>query len=385
MKKRDGKKNIYLLGGSSMFNDAGSEMIASILPFYITALGGGGVAIGALSGLREGLASIFKLLGGWYSDKLGKRMPFVFLGYLFSIISRFMLAIANSWQLIIGFVSLERLGKARDAPRDALIAKFTKKRGWGFGIHQMFDTAGGIIGSILVLFLLWRLNLELKTIILLAGMLSSLALIPLFFVKDVSSKPTKISLFKGINDLDKNLKYFIFVTAVFTLANFGLYMFLLLKAKEITGSIVTSIGLGVLFNVVWAFLSVTFGNLSDRLGRKTVIIMGYILFFAVSLGFVYANSLLALVILFISYGLVYAITNANQRAFVSDLSGKTKGTAQGFYQFVLGLASIMGGIIAGFFWSISPASMFIYLSAVSLISIILFLFVKDGNSDARTA
>src|SRR3989344_588374 len=254
--KKNGSKNITLLGSSSLFNDIGSEMIASILPFYISSLGGGGVAIGLLSGLREGLSSLFKLLGGWLSDKIGKRMPFVFFGYLLSVIFRFLLIIANSWQAVISFVGLERIGKLRDAPRDAIIAVSTKKRGRGFGLHQAMDTAGGIIGTIIVILLFWNFTINFKLIILIAAGISSLSLVPLFFVKDPLAKKSKEGLFKGIKNLNKKLKYFIFVASIFTIANFGLYMFLLLRARDITGSIIYALAIYLLFNIVWASLSV---------------------------------------------------------------------------------------------------------------------------------
>ncbi|MEM3116705.1 MAG: MFS transporter [Candidatus Pacearchaeota archaeon] len=129
-------KNVSLLGSSSFFNDIGSEMITPLLPFYITSLGGGGVAIGLLSGLREGLASIWKILGGWFSDLTGKRKIYIFLGYLVSTLFRFMLLLANSWQHIALFVSLERFGKARDPPRDAIISDSVKKTGRALGFFK---------------------------------------------------------------------------------------------------------------------------------------------------------------------------------------------------------------------------------------------------------
>jgi len=375
--KKNGTKNIWLLGLSSLFNDIGSEMIAPILPFFITALGGGGLAVGALSGLREGLSSLFKLLGGWYSDRIGKRMPFVFLGYVLSIMFRFLLVISNTWQYIIGFVSLERLGKLRDAPRDAIISESTEKRGRGFGIHQMLDTVGGILGALIVLILFWRFNLEFKSIILMAGLISILSLVPLFFVKEPKTKPQNKNLFKGISELSKKLKYFIFVASVFTLGNFGLYMFLLLRTKQITGSIAIALALGVLFNFVWAFFSIPFGNLSDNIGRKKVLMMGYVLFLFVSLGFVYLTGITSLIFLFVLYGIVYAITQANQKALVSDISGKLKGTAMGFYQAVVGVVNIAGGIIAGLLWDISYQVMFTYISIIAFFSIVLLMFVKE--------
>ncbi|MCK9595863.1 MFS transporter [Candidatus Pacearchaeota archaeon] len=375
-KKGSGFKNIFLLGGASLFNDVGSEMITPILPFYITQLGGAGLAVGLISGLREGLASLFKLFGGWFSDKMGKRMPFIFFGYFVSIIFRFLLSTINLWQYLIAFISFERFGKLRDAPRDALITQSTHHRGRGFGIHQMLDTTGGIIGTILVIFLFWKLQLGIKTIIIIAAGISAFSIIPLFFVREPKFKSTKISLLKGIHKLDKHLKYLIFVISFFTLGNFGLYLFLLLRAREISGNIVVPLVIYAVFNLVSAIFLVPFGNLSDKIGRKKVLLSGYILFFIISLGFIYVDSLFYLIILFALYGLVFAITQANQKAFVSDISGELKGTAFGFYSFVTGIVNILGGLIAGILWDISYSVMFTYISVIAFISIILLIFVK---------
>ncbi len=375
--EKKGNKNIKLLGASSLFNDIGSEMITPILPFYILALGGTGIAVGALSGLREGLSSLFKLFGGWISDRIGKRKGFVFSGYLISVISRFFLILAKTWQAVLGLISIERFGKLRDAPRDAIIAQSTKKRGRGFGIHQAFDAVGGIIGILLVIFLFWKIGMNFKLIILIAALLSSISLIPLFFVKEPKIKPAKEGLFKGIKNLDKRLKYFIFVASVFTLANFGLYMFMILLAKNFTGSILTSLILYAVFNFVFALFVIPFGKLSDKIGRKKVLFMGYSLFLLLALSFIFFSSLIYLVIAFVVYGLVYAMTMSNQRAFVSDLSGKMKGTALGFFHFAVGLVNILGGIIAGLLFDISYKTMFVYLSAVAFISIVLLGFVRE--------
>jgi len=354
-------------------------MITPILPFYITALGGGGIAVGLVSGLREGLASLFKFFGGWISDKTKKRLPFVFFGYLFSIVARFLLIMANAWQTIVAFISFERFGKLRDPPRDAVIADSTKQRGKGFGLHQSMDSLGGVVGTLLAILLFWKFGFEFKSIILVAAIVSMFALLPLFFVKEPHQKTTKGIKLKGAKDLHAKLKYFIFVASVFTLANFGMYMFLLLRAREITGSIIVALFLYVLFTLAYSMFAIPFGALSDKIGRKKVLLLGYSLFVFVSLGFVYSSSVLSLLFLFLSYGLVYAITQSNQRALVSDLANPDKkGTAFGLYESIIGLVNIPAGLIAGLLWNISPSVMFGYVAVVAIIAIGLLIFVREN-------
>lgn len=385
MKKMDdtSKKNVILLGTSSMFNDFSSEMITPVLPFYITSLGGAGFAIGALSGLREGLASLFKILGGWVSDRTGKRKPLLFVGYLLSLIFRFSLLIATSWRAVLTLVSFERIGKMRDAPRDAMIASYGGHRGMNFAIQQVMDNIGGIIGILVIIFLFWKFDIDFKVIIIIASIIAILSIIPLFFVKEKRYSKEKDNLYQGIKQVNKKLKSFVFVASVFTLANFGISMFLLLKVQEMTGSMLASLGMYALFNISYAAFVIPFGKLSDKIGRKKVLMMGYILFFVLSLGLIFLSNIFFLLIAFVLYGVVLAITHSNQRAFASDLMGKMKGTSMGFFHSVIGIVNIPAGIIAGLLWDVSSKAMFIYIAIVAFIAVILLHFFREGKSYKR--
>jgi MFS family permease len=370
--------NILLLGIVSFLNDFSSEMIMPILPMFITALGGAGLVVGLVGGLRESISSILKVFCGYCSDRTGKRKIFVSSGYLTSAVFKFLLSFSKVWQHILVFAGLERVGKGlRTAPRDAIIAdSMSEQRGRGFGIHRTLDTLGAILGSAVVFILFWFLKFDFKTIIFLAALLPVFSLIPLHFVKEKKRQPQDITLRLGIKNLPKPLKSFILVSGVFALANFS-YMFFILRAQEFfTGrlSVGVPILLYILFNVFYALFAIPFGALSDRIGRKRVLVFGYLLFSLTCLGFAFFNSLLAFIILFALYGMVYAIIDGNQRAFVSDLSsGELRATALGTFHTTIGLVALPSSLIAGLLWqNISPGAAFIYGSVVSTVSVVLF-------------
>ncbi len=378
--EKTGSRNAKLLGFSSFFNDIGSNAISAILPFYIIALGGGGIALGLVSGLRDGISSLFNMLGGWVSDRIGKRKPFVFLGYLVSDVFKFLLFISGSWGQVVAFDSASRIGKFRDSPRDAIIGKSKTARGKKFGIQQALDSAGALAGTILALILFWSLKLDFRTIILIAACLALVSLFTVSFVKDYKTRNAKSRQEKRAkkNSLSKKLKYFILVSSVFIFGNFGLYMFLELRAKEITGSIIAPLVLFVFFNLTYSAFPVAFGKLSDRIGRKKVLFSGYALFLAISLGLIFASNTIFLGILFALYGVVMAITDSGQRSVISDLSGESKkGTAFGFYYLATGIMAVAGGLIAGFLWNASYSAMFIFISLTALASLILLLFFRE--------
>jgi MFS family permease len=275
--------------------------------------------------------------------------------------------------------ALERVGKGlRTAARDAIIAEsMTKERGKGFGIHRTLDTCGAISGSIVVFLLFWLFSFDFRLIILIAGVIAFVSLIPLRFVKEAERQPQGTSLKVGLQGLPKSLKLFILISGVFALGNFS-YMFFIIRAQAVFAgklSIAGPILLYILFNIFYAAFAVPLGALSDKIGREKIILLGYLLFSLTSLGFAFFTSLPSFIVLFAVYGISCAAVDGNQRAFVSDLSSQQlKATALGALHTTIGLMALPASLIAGFLWqNIAPEVTFIYGSTLGFISVLLFV------------
>jgi len=374
--------NILLLGVVSFLTDLSSEMMMPILPMFITALGGTAFVVGLIGGFGDSIASILKVFSGYWSDRYGRRKPLVFSGYAISSIAKLFLALSTIWQHVLILRSVERIGKGlREAPRDAIIADsaLAEVRGTAFGIHRAMDTAGAIGGSLLAFLLFWYLGLEFKTIILACAVIAFLALIPFYRVREVRREPQKMSLGISFRALPRKLRGFILIATIFALGNFT-YMFFILKAQDFFTEVVSEraaiaipILLYVLYNTVYAILSIPSGMLSDRIGRRQVLLLGYALFGLTCLGFAFLDSLAAFIVLFTFYGLVYALVEGTQRAFVSDLaSEKLRGTALGTLHTCIGLAALPASLIAGALWQhIDPWTTFVYGGALGLTAALL--------------
>ncbi len=371
LKAKRGRKNIVFLGLASLINDISSEIIMPILPLFLSSLGATGLLIGLAGGLRESIASLLKVFSGWLSDKTKKRKIFVLFGYLFSAIAKLFISFSKTLLPAITFLSIERTGKGiRDAPRDAMIAESTKKRGGGFGLHRTLDTTGGVIGALIVLLLLWKLSFSFRTIILIAALISFLSLLPLIFVKDTFMSRKKLKL-----KLSGKLKYLLFVISVFTLANFS-YMFFILKASSHTSSKVLPVLLYLLFNIFYASLAFPFGKLADKIGKKKILVTGYLFFSLTVLLFSIVTSLTYLFLLFPLYGLSFALIMPTQPAFVADLTKQARATSLGIFHTLTGIIALPSSLIAGFLFQFSPSYPFLFSFAVSLIATILLLKLK---------
>ncbi len=365
--------NIILLGVVALLNDMSSEMIMPILPLFFAGLGASSLVIGLLGGLRDSISSILKVFGGYFSDRTGKRKIFVSSGYFLTALFKVTLGLSKIWPTALLNASLERIGKGiRTAPRDAIIAESTKNhKGRSFGLHRAFDTTGAILGSIIAFILFWYFGLSFKMIILLSAMVGFISLIPLIWVREKKIKPEKKSFKLSFKRLPKKVKKFILIASIFALANFS-YMFFILRVK---GFFLGKLAIGIpilfyiLYNFVYASLSIPLGNLADKIGKKKLIRFGYVLFFIVCMGFMLAKSWIEFVLLFALYGLVFAAVEGNQRALISDLvHEKHKATALGMFHTCVGILALPASLIAGFLWSINPNYTFLFGGFVSLIA-----------------
>ena len=348
-------RNILLLGFVSLLNDISSEIIQPVLPIFIASLGGGGLAVGLIGGISDGLPSLFKVLAGCWSDRLGKRKPLVVAGYALSAVGKLFLPIATTWQHVFLLKTLERSGKGvRSAPRDAMISESTDKsnRGRGFGLHRAMDSTGAVIGSILA-YLLWQDGMSYSSIFMVAGVLSLVALLPFYKVLE-SFKAPNCEVRLTLSGLSPELRRFLVIACLFALGNFS-YMFFILRAQELFSgaeAVAAPLLLYALFNLVYALLAMPIGIWSDRVGRKRVLALGYALFALTALGFAFVSNLAGLIALFVLYGLVYALVDGSERAYVSDLSpGSLRGSSLGLYYGAIGVAAIISSLAAGALWA----------------------------------
>ena len=373
--------NIILLGLTSLLADFSSEMIMPILPFFIASFGGGGIAIGLIFGIGDAVAAILKVISGYWADKTKRYKTFVFGGYAFSALAKFLYPLASGWSQVAVIRPIERMGKGfRDAPRDAIVSESLPdgNRGRGFGIQRAMDSIGAIIGSVFVLILFVFFNIFFKTLFLISAIIALAAVIPILFVK--VPKELKLAVKSvSLKKLNPKAKKFIIIATMFALANFS-YAFFILKAQRTfmglgsNQTLALAILLYIFLNIFDAVFSVPAGILSDKIGRRKVIFIGYLLFSVVSFGFmiiskVSFNNLSGfgiLLALFALYGLFKAFIDASQRAFISDLSeSEIRGTALGTLETLTGLAAIPAGMIAGFLWNFNAIYTFSFGFTVS--------------------
>lgn len=375
-------RNIVLLGLVSLCTDLGSQMITPVLPLFLTSvLGAGAAAVGIVEGAAQAAVSLLNVVSGYISDKVGKRKPLIFAGYSLSSLAKPLFAFAQSWPFVLIVRVSDRVGKGiRGAPRDAVVAEScdVSVRGKAFGLQRMMDGLGSVLGACLALLLLGALGY--RKLFLIAFIPGILSVLLILLVRETgkganANAPAPKLAFRSLSG---NLRLYIIIAAIFALADFG-YAFLILKAKSLGLSDSAAILLYILYFLAYTVCATPTGALSDRIGRKPVIMAGYLLFAACALGLALSHGIVSLVIFFMLYGVYNAFIDGTQRAFVVDLApANVKATALGAFNTAVGIVAMPAGFIAGTLWDrMSPAATFTYGLCLALVSVALFHLVKE--------
>jgi MFS family permease len=382
-------KNVLVLGLVSFLTDVSSDMIYPILPIFLSdVLHSSKVFIGLIEGVAESTASILKIVSGWLSDRLGKRKILVTLGYGLSSMGKPTLSLVTAgWQvLLVRF--MDRFGKGvRTSPRDAMIAdsSLKERRGLSFGFHRAMDSGGAVIGPLLAFLLLPLINKNYRTLFLIASLPAFLSVLLLILfaqekrkTKEKTSDLTKPRFFSRTNwiGFDRKFKIFVLGITIFTLGNSS-DAFLFLRAKSLNiGTIYIPI-LWLVLNLVYALISSPAGWLSDRIGRKNLILSGLFVYTLVYLGFAFANQSYQVWLLFAVYGVYYGLTNGTMRAYVADLVGEDKrATAYGIYHGAVGMTALPASLIFGWLWqSVGVSFAFCFGAGLALWA---FLIIRFG-------
>ncbi len=375
--------NVFFLGIVSLLTDISSEMIFTLVPLFLAnVLKAPFTVIGLIGGLSESVDAIFRIFSGWVSDKVGKRKPLAVLGYSISTIAKPFMYLATSWGAVLGVRFSDRIGKGfRSSSRDALIADSVsaEERGKGFGLHRAMDTLGAVLGLAVAAIIIYlvqggglQLSRETYQRIVLVGVVPAVlaVLVLLIFVREKGRKPPPgsssrlgLSSSRLTTGFDTRFKVFLVIMAIFTLGNSSDF-FVILRAQNLEVSLIQVVLMLVLLNVIEAAVSLPAGMLSDKLGRKRVITLGWFIYALVYLGFALASSSWQIWLLFAGYGIYYGIVEGVARAFIADLVPEEKrGTAYGLYHGVVGITLLPASLLAGWLWqAYSPAAPF-YLGA----------------------
>ena len=377
-------RNIFSLALVSLFTDVSSEMIYPLLPIFLTSvLGMGTTFVGLVEGAAEATASLLKLFSGWVSDRIGKRKSLVVLGYTLSTFTRPLVAAAAAGWHVLLIRFLDRVGKGiRTSPRDAIIADscLEGEHGKAFGFQRAMDHAGAVIGPLIAFFLLTFITQQYRLIFWSAYLPGLVALIILIQgVSDRKSTPTRAAAPRiqlTLRPFDSRFKIFLLIIILFSLGNSS-DAFLLLKAKEAGVPVSLIPLLWMALHLVKSLSATPGGILSDRLGRKGVIIAGWLLYSGVYWAFAWAETSMSVWILFAIYGLFYGLTEGGERALVADLvEPHLRGTAYGLYHFSIGISTLPASLLMGLLWEkVGPKVAFGFGATLALLAaLLLWLF-----------
>ncbi len=375
-------KNVLILGLVSFLTDASSDMIYPLLPLFLSdVLGSSMLFIGLIEGVAESTASILKIFSGWLSDRLGKRKLLVALGYGISSAGKPILSLVTAGWHVLLLRFGDRFGKGvRTSPRDALIADSAseERRGLAYGFHRAMDSAGAVVGPLLAFLLLPLVNENYRALFLIASIPAVLAvLILILFVKEGKSFKEKITSLTRpkLSDFGPKFRIFIVGVVLFSLGNSS-DAFLFIRAKGLNVELVHIPILWLILHLVYTLVSSPAGALSDRIGRKNLIISGLFIYSLAYAGFAFATRSVHVWILFGVYGLYYGLANGAMRALVADLVGeKRRALAFGVYHGAMGLTALPASLLFGWIWqSLGVSAAFGFGAVLAFLALLILKF-----------
>jgi MFS family permease len=380
---------VRLLGWASLFTDAATEIIYPLLPVYLSrVLGASATSLGIIEGVAEGVNSLLKIASGWLSDRRRRRRPIVILGYALSSLARPFIALTTSWPQVLAIRALDRTGKGiRGAPRDAMLATHADaaSRGRIYGFHRAMDHTGAVVGPVMATLFLAFFPGQYRLLFALTAIPGALAVATLFRVEEIApstrSGPPRAEPADGAARLPRELYIVLGIILLFSLGS-SADAFLLLRLADALGSATFLPLMWAAHHVVKASLSTWGGGLSDRLGRRYVIVIGWGIYSVVYLGFAFVSNAVVFVALFLLYGVHFALAEGAEKALVADLTPpRMHGTSFGLYYGVLGVGMLVASIAFGFVYDrISPAAAFIMGAALSGAAAVLLLVVPLSST-----
>lgn len=379
-------RDTILLSLSSLFSDISTEMLYPILPVFLTnIIKAPANIIGLIEGLATGIQYTIQGVSGYFSDKLQRRKPIALFGFTLAALAKPAIGLATGWPFVLAGRFLDRLGAGtRSAPRDALVASSASEqnRGKAFGLEGFGDNLGAFLGPVIAAGLLFSLKIPIRTIFYLTVIPGIIAIFMILFVKEkktLMKAKSKLEI-KNLNKFSPPYWKYIFVTGIFGIGNSS-NAFLILRAQQIGIPLFLTIFVYAFFNLVAALSSYPAGFLSDRLGRKNVLLVAFIIFTLVYAGFAFSSSFVSLCFLFLLYGVHTGIFRAVGKALATDLvPEEIRASGVGWYSTTIGLSGFIASIVGGQLWvNIGSQATFIYGVIFSVIATGMLFFLVQST------
>ena len=383
-------RNVFFTGLTSFFTDTSTKMVYSVMPLFLLSIGASKTTISLIEGIAESTASLLKAISGFWSDKIGKKKPFLIIGYGITALVTPFYAIVRFPIQVLYLRFFERVGKGlRTAPRDSLISSSVtaNETGRSFGFHKAMDNSGAIIGPLLAFLLLRFFPLNYGNIFLLSAIPAIIGvLVIVILIKETRTGKAPAVNKVSFKLLPQKFWFFLGVMFVFSLGN-STDALLLVKTAE-TGIDKSYIPfVYMIFNVVSVLLAIPIGKLSDKIGREKLIIFGFLIYALVYCLFGKFNSIHIFLILFVLYGFYSALTDGSQKAMISDIvSANLRGTGFGIYHAVLGITLLPASLIAGFLYDkMNSNAPFYFGAAMALLAAVLMIIFSVSKNDSTDA